>query len=243
MKTNRNFVKIILVVILALFGITVVIHTKTQMLYDRILVNKEHVLPYNFVPQRLITINEPMGEKVDKTYQNKLVPHVYKAFKEMQKSASEQGYEIFVDSSFRPAEYQDRVFNNSANKNGTEHATKYVAKPGASEHQTGLAIDIIFRRNNEMIEPFDGMENEPEIRWLFAHAHEYGFILRYPRNQDNDDFNVITGFKFEPWHFRYIGKKSANEIFTKNITLEEYYDMNSNFLDALLMRVMHLWYR
>ena len=66
-------------------------------------------------------------------------------------------------------------------------------------------------------------EDDPEIKWLFQNAHQYGFILRYPKGKEK-----VTGFNFEPWHFRYVGKKLATKIFTSNITLEEYYNLSTN---------------
>ena len=184
-----------------------------------ILVNKENLLPRDYVPEELVEIHEPTGCKLDKTYVNQLNIEVYRAFKEMQKDALKDGYEIFVDSSYRSYEYQERVFNKVVAEKGMEHARKFVATPGGSEHQTGLAIDIIFRRNNKMIE--EQTENDPEIEWLFSNAHKYGFILRYPKGKEK-----ITGYNFEPWHFRYVGKKLSEEIYTSNITLEEFYAKN-----------------
>jgi D-alanyl-D-alanine carboxypeptidase len=135
----------------------------------------------------------------------------------MQKDALKSGFEIFIDSSYRTYEYQEKIFNHIAEEKGFEHAKNFVAPPGGSEHQTGLAIDIIFKRNNKMIE--EQNENDPEIKWLFSNAHKYGFILRYPKGKEK-----VTGFEFEPWHFRYVGKKLAQEIFCSSLTLEEYYN-------------------
>ena len=101
---------------------------------------------------------------------------------------------------------------------GLDHALQYVAPPGGSEHQTGLAVDVIFRRNNEMIE--EQTEEDPEIKWLFLNAHKFGFILRYPKGKES-----ITGFNFEPWHFRYVGKELSTELYSSNNTLEEYYNL------------------
>jgi len=185
-----------------------------------LLVNNNNLLSKDYVPKELIEIHEPMGIKLDKTYINKLNIKVYNAFKKMQKDAFKQGYEIFIDSSYRTYEYQKKIFDKTVKEKGINHAHKFIALPGGSEHQTGLAIDIIFRRNNKMIE--EQNENDPEIKWLFSNAYRYGFILRYPKGKEK-----ITGFNFEPWHFRYVGKKLAEEIYLKNITLEEYYIQNS----------------
>jgi D-alanyl-D-alanine carboxypeptidase len=141
---------------------------------------------------------------------------VYAHFKDMQKDALKEGYEIFVDSSYRDYAYQERVFNQNALEKGLDHAMKFVAPPGGSEHQTGLAFDVIFRRNNEMIET--QLETDPEIIWLFANSYKYGFILRYPKGKED-----ITGFNFEPWHFRYVGIELAEKLYSSNQTLEEYY--------------------
>jgi len=182
-----------------------------------ILINNEHLLPSDYVPEELVEIHEPMGSKLDKTYINRLNIKAYQAFKEMQKDALKEGYEIFIDSSYRTYEYQEKIFNKTVLEKGLEHALRFIAKPGGSEHQTGLAIDVIFRRNNQMIE--EQNENDPEIRWLFSNSYKYGFILRYPKGKEK-----ITGFNFEPWHFRFVDKKLAKKIFTDNITLEEYYN-------------------
>ena len=182
----------------------------------KILINKENLLPNDYVPETLIEVHEPMGSKIDLTYINRIDKEVYLHFKEMQQAALKEGYEIFIDSSFRSYEYQERVFNKTALEKGFDYATKYVAPPGGSEHQTGLAFDIIFRRNGEMIE--EQLETDSEIIWLFNNAHKYGFILRYPKGKEE-----ITGFNFEPWHFRYVTKELAEELHTNGETLEEYY--------------------
>ena len=181
-----------------------------------ILVNKKNLLSRNYVPEELVEIHEPTGSKLDKTYINRLNIEAYKAFKRMQTDALKSGYEIFVDSSYRTYEYQERLFNQIVAEKGITHARKFVAVPGSSEHQTGLAVDVIFRRDGEMIE--EQKEEDPEIKWLCANAHNYGYILRYPKGKEK-----ITGFNFEPWHFRYVGRELSEEIFASGMTLEEYH--------------------
>jgi len=180
------------------------------------LVNKENLLSKDYIPEDMVIINEPTGSKIDKTYVNQLNKEAYLQFKKMQLVAKENGYEIFIDSSYRSYEYQERVFNATALEKGLDHALKYVAPPGGSEHQTGLAFDVIFRRDGEMIE--EQNETDPEIEWLFANAYKFGFILRYPKGKED-----ITGYNFEPWHFRYVGLELAKEITENNLTLEEYH--------------------
>ncbi len=183
-----------------------------------ILVNKEHLLEKDYVPEGLVDINEPTGTKIDTTYVNRLDYEVYKSFKEMQKDALKEGYEIFVDSSYRSYEYQEKVYNSYVTERGLEYATQYVALPGSSEHQTGLAFDVIYRRNGETID--DQFDTDPEMIWLHENAYKYGFILRYPKGKED-----ITGFNYEPWHFRYVGKDLAFKMKERDITLEEYHNL------------------
>ena len=187
----------------------------------QILVNKEHLLSKDYIPETMVEIHEPMGSKIDLSYINRLDVVAYASFKLMQAEALKNGYEIFIDSSYRSYEYQERVFSSVTREKGLEHATKYVAPPGGSEHQTGLAFDVIFRRNNEMIE--EQKETDPEIIWLFENSYKYGFILRYPKGKEE-----ITGFNFEPWHFRFVGLELARELKQNNQTLEEYYSLKKS---------------
>ena len=182
------------------------------------LVNKENLLSSDYYPEDMIEIHEPMGSKIDPTYINRLNKTAYINFKIMQQEALKQGFEIFVDSSYRSYEYQERVFNATALEKGLDHALKYVAPPGGSEHQTGLAFDVIFRRNNEMIE--EQLEEDPEIKWLHENAYKFGYILRYPKGKED-----ITGFNYEPWHFRFVGLELAKKIHEEGITLEEYHSL------------------
>ena len=184
--------------------------------YFAILVNKNHPLNRNFIPSDMVEIHEPMGSKLDKSYVNMLNQTAYNAFKQMQAMALNEGFEIFIDSSYRSYAYQENVFNDVAKEKGLEHTQKYVALPGTSEHQTALAIDIIYRRNGIMIE--DQLDTDSEILWLMNNAHQFGFILRYPLGKED-----ITGYSYEPWHYRYVGIELAFKLYNDNLTLEEYY--------------------
>ena len=180
-----------------------------------ILVNKDHPLDKNFVPEDLVEINEPTGTKVDSTYVNRLNKEVYAHFKKMQEAALKEGYQIFIDSSYRTYEYQQVLFDDLVSKKGLEYTLTSVAKPGCSEHQTGLAIDILFMRDGVLFESFE--VDEPEIVWAMNNAYKFGFILRYPKDKED-----VTGFMFEPWHYRYVGEEVSRQMHEKNIlTLEE----------------------
>ena len=93
-----------------------------------------------------------------------------------------------------------------------EYALTCSAKPGHSEHQTGLAVDVEGENKD-----YDNFEDTKEFIWMKNNAHRFGFILRYPKGKEH-----ITGFKYEPWHYRYVGIETATKIFKQNITLEEY---------------------
>lgn len=181
------------------------------------LVNKNNLLKEDYVPENLVEIHEPTGEKIDKSYINRLNKTAYEFFKIMQKEALKQGYEIFIDSSYRTYEYQKLVFEKNVEEHGIEHAKKYVAPPGGSEHQTGLAFDVIARRNGTMIEK--SSDEDPELIWMKENAYKFGYILRYPKDKEQ-----ITGFNYERWHYRFVGPEISIYMTENNIeTLEEYH--------------------
>ena len=119
-----------------------------------------------------------------------------------------------VSSSYRTYEKQELVYNDYKNSRGTEYADSIAARPGYSEHQTGYTLDI-FEKTNSNQKTF---HESTTYLWLKDNAHNYGFILRYP--EDKED---ITGYSFESWHYRYVGKDIATYIYQNNITFDEYY--------------------
>ena len=128
---------------------------------------------------------------------------VLEPLKEMYKAAQKEdagGY--YVTSAYRSIEEQQKLYDEIADKT-------YVQKPGCSEHQTGLGVDLAA--------PGKDLEGSIQAKWLYAHSYEYGFIVRYPTGKEN-----ITGISFEPWHFRYVGVEIAKYIHDEGITLEEY---------------------
>ena len=134
------------------------------------------------------------------------------AFEKLSMTAKSLGYRIVATSTYRSYEYQEALYTQYVKEKGLEYADLCSARKGHSEHQTGLAVDV--EGSNQ---DYDEFEKSPEFSWMINHAHEFGFILRYPKNKTN-----ITGFKYEPWHYRYVGHEVAKIIFEKNITLEEY---------------------
>ena len=136
----------------------------------------------------------------------------------MQADAKAVGISIPLVSGYRSYETQEKLHNKYVKKDGEEVANTYSAKPGESEHQTGLAFDIIKA----------GMtSDQPTLdswAWLAEHAHEYGFILRYPEGKES-----VTGYQSEPWHYRYVGVENAQKIHATGLTLEEYFGITSRY--------------
>ena len=140
------------------------------------------------------------------------------AFEEMAAGAAQDGINLYIASGFRSYDYQAKLYQRYVDRDGKEKADTYSARPGHSEHQTGLAFDL-----NEVSDAFIGT---PEAEWLAAHAHEYGFIIRYPADKVE-----ITGYKYEPWHVRYLGKETAAAVYESGLCLEEYLGIDSVYAD------------
>lgn len=136
------------------------------------------------------------------------------AFTEMQNAAAEEGLNIYVLSGFRSYELQDSLYSRYSASDGQAAADTYSARPGHSEHQTGLAMDV-----NSLSSSF---AETAEGQWLAANSWKYGFILRYPADKVSK-----TGYIYEPWHFRYVGKDLAKSIFDSGLCLEEYFGITS----------------
>lgn len=135
-------------------------------------------------------------------------------FDKLRKAAAAEGLNIYLSSGFRSYDYQKRIYNNYVRIHGQAKADTFSARPGHSEHQTGLAIDV-----NTVTDSFGAT---PEAAWLAAHAHEFGFIIRYPKGKEH-----ITGYKYEPWHIRYLGVDTATKVYNSGLTLEEYLGITS----------------
>lgn len=173
--------------------------------YIHILVNKNNMLSGGFIPDNLIGEGKTM-----------LCAVCANAFDRMCQNARKSGIVINSVSGYRSFQRQRQVYIESCLTNGIEHAIRYVAPPGASEHQTGLAIDVSCDDiDNELTDEFGATKAG---QWLEKYSHYYGFILRYPKGWED-----ITGFGYEPWHFRYVGNELAIHMKKNNIyTLEQW---------------------
>lgn len=182
------------------------------------LVNKEFGLPETFLPDDLVRPNVTFsfGDlEIDKS----LMRQEAAIFLEkMFKAAKQEGIELYAVSGYRSYEYQSALFNTEVDRVGMEKALEAVAYPGQSEHQTGLSMDISSRGENMLLTETFGITKEG--KWLADNAHRFGFILRYPKGKES-----ITGYQYEPWHFRYVGIEAATIIYQNNWTLEEYFNV------------------
>lgn len=169
-----------------------------------VIVNKFYSLDKTFVPTNLVYVSANYGYG----YVNKTL---YENFKLMADDARSNGLNIYIASGYRSYDYQNVLYNQYVSRDGKENADTYSARPGHSEHQTGLAIDL-----NDISDAFG---NTKEFKWLSENAYKYGFILRYPK-----DYINLTGYVYEPWHYRYVGSDVAKYIYENNITFDEYYE-------------------
>lgn len=175
-----------------------VIEVKNGVTYVNgiLIVNKSYSLPQN--------------------YGSGLTSATQKAFNNMQAAAKNDGISLWICSGFRSYSYQSQLYWNYVNRDGQWAADRYSARPGHSEHQSGLAIDI-----NNASSSFNGTR---EAKWIAAHCADYGFILRYPYGKEDK-----TGFMYESWHVRYVGKDLAKKITKSGLCLEEYLGIDSYY--------------
>lgn len=174
---------------------------------EKILVNKYYYLDEKYIPNNLVEISTQYSRQG-----MKLVDYAKEAFEELSKNALKDNMNIIAMSSYRSYEYQVNLYNNYVKKDGKEAADTYSARPGFSEHQTGLAVDVYNKK-----ESYTNFEKTEEFKWMQNNAHKYGFILRFPKDKENE-----TGYQYESWHYRYVGKDIAEYIHKNNISLEEY---------------------
>ena len=166
---------------------------------DTLIVNKTYALPESYDPGGL--------DPVCQEWLYKLIA-----------ASAKEGLNIYPSSGYRKYDYQSQIYNNYVAEYGTETADTFSARPGHSEHQTGLAIDVC--------QIDDSFAGTPEAIWLAEHCWEYGFIIRYPEGKQ-----AITGYKYEPWHIRYVGSAVAKRIHDmgSDATLEELYGITSQY--------------
>lgn len=180
-----------------------------------VFVNKEHELPKSYKPTDLVQVNIKFHLETydDRTY---LREEAADALEKLFVAAEKDGYILYGVSGYRSYERQYKIFTNNIVKQGKTHTLRYSAVPGTSEHQTGLAIDVSteslkYRLTSDFASSKEGM-------WLSENAHYYGYIIRYPEGKAE-----VTGYYYEPWHIRYVGRALANYLYNNQMTLDEYY--------------------
>lgn len=182
-----------------------------------VLVNKEYALPAEYVPDDLIRPNVAFSfgdQDIEKSY---LRQEAAISLEQMFTQAKKEGIELLAASGFRSYDTQVFLFEREVENVGKEKAIQAVAIPGKSEHQTGLTMDITAGSVDFLLT--ESFEATTEGKWLGNNAHKYGYILRYPKDKEE-----VTGYQYEPWHFRYVGVDVATIIFEKKWTLEEYFE-------------------
>jgi D-alanyl-D-alanine carboxypeptidase len=184
-----------------------------------VVVNKQHSLnPKTFTP-KLVVPNVALKGSASASNMNvssQMAPALLSLFA----AAKNAGHELKLSSGYRSYDYQVTVYNRIVAAKGQDQADKESARPGYSEHQTGLAADVAPRSGKCDLAQCFG--TTPEGKWVAANAYKYGFIIRYP-----NDKVTITGYEYEPWHLRYVGVSLATEMHTKDTeTLEEFFDVS-----------------
>jgi len=175
--------------------------------------NKTFSLPNDYIPKN------PYSGLVDKmSCTNCIDKTVMESFKEMQADASSLGLNIYIQSGYRSYERQEILFNNYKERDGEEAADTYSSRPGHSEHQTGFCFDL-----NSIDDTFT---NTNEGKWVNENAYLYGFVIRFPKGKEE-----YTGYIYESWHLRYVGKEIAKKLYNNGdwLSIEEYYGITSRY--------------
>lgn len=181
----------------------------------RVLITRDYPLPMDYTPDDLIvpdilfTINHYDEKKL-------MRQKAAQALEKMFADSEAEGLSITAISGYRSYSRQNQIYQQNLVSSGEEHTGLYSAKPGCSEHQSGLSMDVSSPSADYRLE--EDFADTPEGKWLDENCYKYGFIIRYPK-----DKSEITGYAYEPWHIRFVGKKLAKYLYKNNITLEEYY--------------------
>lgn len=197
-------------------GLMVVTNASSNL----VLVNKKRNLPSTYVPKDLVVPNVPFsfsGSSPKKLMRKEAA----KALESLFAAAKKDGIKLKAVSGYRSYATQKSIFQRNAKLKGEQAANRTSARPGQSEHQTGLAMDVSSASVGYALEQSFGTTKEG--KWLAKHAAEHGFIIRYLKGKES-----VTGYSYEPWHVRYVGKTVAKEIMSKNLTLEQYFDTVKN---------------
>lgn len=184
---------------------------------DILVVNKTYPLQENYIPTN--TKNNKVSSYTG-VCNDCIDVEAYQEWTKMKADALAVGFNLWIQSGYRPYVLQEKLYNNYVSRDGKAEADRYSARPGYSEHQTGLCFDI-----NNPSKSFNGTE---EAKWINDNAYRYGYILRYPKGKESE-----TGYMYESWHVRYVGKELAEKLYNNGdwITLEDYLGITSEYAD------------
>ncbi|MGE5654769.1 MAG: M15 family metallopeptidase [Bacillota bacterium] len=175
------------------------------------LVNRTHPLPASYVPGGLVAVRVRLANGTPD--ERLMKPEAAAALEDMMQAAEKDGVILYAVSGYRSYATQKGLYDYRVQSEGQAMADLYTAKPGQSEHQTGLAMDVAGAQR-DLVESF---AETSEGKWVAKNAQRFGFIIRYPQGKEK-----TTGYNYEPWHLRYVGVKAATEIVSKGLVLEEY---------------------
>ncbi len=180
-----------------------------------LLVNKYLKLDKDYIPKDLEEISDECFINAN-LYVREMTKEAKEAFEKLCKASIENKTPVYGQSAYRSYEAQEKLYNNAVKTGGKEYADSDTARPGQSEHQTGLTIDVSSTKSGNMLT----FEKTSSYTWMLNNAHKYGFILRYPKGKEN-----IYGYVNEPWHYRYVGTTVATDMHDNypDLTYEEYY--------------------
>lgn len=196
-------------------GYTIEYRNGAYYINNVLIVNKTYKLTKDWKP-----VNPYKTVPSDGFDRNPLDKDAYEAWKLMKSDAASLGLNLWAQSGYRSYDYQNDLYNGYIKRNGKKAADTFSARPGASEHQTGLAFDLNTISNS--------FKDTAEGKWVAKNAYIYGYILRYPEGKTNE-----TGYIYEPWHIRYVGKELAKELYNNGnwITMESYFGIDSKYND------------
>ncbi len=182
-----------------------------------VIVNKQRPLPASYAPEDLRAPNIPLrrGSGSEEMWMR---DDAASALERMATAAQADGINLMLASGYRSYGTQQALYTRYVSQDGQAAADRYSARAGHSEHQTGLVADIAPANGTCVVDQC--FANTPEGQWVAAHAHTYGFIIRYPEGKES-----IVGYMYEPWHLRYVGEALASELVTSGQTVEEFFGL------------------
>lgn len=169
----------------------------------------------NYVPSDLVLLDVPLYNSSSSNLANYMRKEAAVGLKKMFNAAKSKGYKLVARSGYRSYNTQNSLYNNYVSTKGKLWADNYSARPGHSEHQTGLAIDITSSTVSNSLS--DSFGKTAEGKWVAQNAHRFGYILRYPQGRKSE-----VGYEYEPWHLRYVGVQVATEVYNKGLIYEDY---------------------